>query len=320
LRGVIIKGYERVSLMYGRSRGNKELDVEMHYHYMKDKALMRMFILPTLILLIAMNVFPLFWSLILSFSRYTARLPIQGGKNPLWVGIQNYSRILYDPKLWGRFIVTAKYVVMSVAGEMILGFGLALLLQMDFKGKGLITTLLVLPMTMSPVIVGLMWKLFYDPNWGIFNFLLGLGRIDWVQDPSRNLYSVVLADVWMWTPFVMLLSLAGLSAVPKYLYEAAEIDRASWWFKFTRITIPMIYPILMLALIFRIIEAFKIFDLPMGITGTGAGAPQLLSMQLYQYAFQTWETSYASSLGYIILIVVISITLILIKYLNKAKQ
>jgi len=299
---------------------NQVSDIETHYSHMKDKTLMRLFILPTLVLLIAINVFPLIWSLFLSFSHYSAKMANVWGKNPDMIGIANYTRILMDPDMWVKFITTAKYVIMSVAGEMLLGFGFALLLQLDFKGKGLFTTLLVLPMTMSPVIVGLMWRLFYDPNWGMFNFLLGLGRVDWIQDPARNLYSIVIADVWMWTPFVMLLSMAGLSAVPKYLYEAAEIDKASWWFKFTRITFPMISPILMLALIFRIIEAFKIFDLPMGITGRGAMAPPLLAMHLYNVSFVTWNTSIGSALGYIMLVMVVAITLILVKYLNKAKQ
>jgi multiple sugar transport system permease protein len=211
-------------------------------------------------------------------------------------------------------------VVMSVGGEVILGFGFALLLQTKFKGRGLIQTLLVLPMTMSPVIVGLMWKLFMDPNWGMFNYLLGLGRIDWATDPTINLYSIVIVDIWMWTPFVMLLSLAGLSAVPKYLYEAAEIDRASWWFKFKSITFPMVWPILLIAIIFRTMEAFKIFDLPMGITGRGAGAPPLLAYRIYNVGFLTWNTSMGSAMGYILLIMVIAITSIFIKYLNKAKQ
>ena len=306
--------------MSSRSKDNQGSDMEAHYRSMRDKTLMRLFILPTLVLLISINVFPLFWSLFLSFAKYTAKMTNIWGKNPEMIGIANYARVLTDPEMWVKLITTAKYVIMSVAGEMILGFGLALLLQTKFKGRGFITTLLILPMTMSPVIVGLMWRLFYEPNWGMFNFLLGLGKIDWISDPSRNLYSIVIADVWMWTPFVMLLSLAGLSAVPKYLYEAAEIDRASWWFKFTRITLPMVYPILMLALIFRTIEAFKIFDLPMGITGRGAMAPPLLAMHLYNVSFVTWNTSFGSSIGYIMLIMVLAITLIFVKYLNKAKQ
>jgi len=308
--------------MIGRSkRGQiRNHQVNNGYHAMRDTTLLRLFILPTIILLVVINIFPLIYSLFLSFSNYTAKMATEWGKNPLMVGAKNYADILTNPDMWGRFIITAKYVAMTVGGEMILGFGFALLLQAKFKGRGVITTLLVLPMTMSPVIVGLMWRLFYDPNWGIFNFLLGLGRVDWISDPTRNLYSIVIADIWMWTPFVMLLSLAGLSAVPQYLYEAAEIDRASWWYKFTRITLPMVYPLLLVALIFRTMEAFKIFDLPMGITGRGAMAPQLLSMYLYNVGFVTWKTSYGSAIGYIMLIMIIAITSIFIKYLNKAKQ
>jgi len=291
------------------------------YRSMRDTTLLRIFVLPVIILLIVMNIFPLFWSLVLSFSDYSAKRNTEWGENPEMIGAENYSEILTDPKMWNKFITTAKFVILSVGTQMILGFGIALLLyQVKFFGKGFLTTLLILPMTMSPVIVGIMWKLFYNPNYGMFNMLLGLGKIDWTSDRAFNLYGVVIADVWMWTPFVMLLSLAGLSAVPKYLYEAAEIDRASWWFKFTRITLPMVYPILMLALIFRTIEAFKIFDLPMGITGRGAMAPPLLSMHLYNVSFVTWNTSFGSSIGYIMLIMVLAITLIFVKYLNKAKQ
>lgn len=287
---------------------------------MREATLVRLFILPTLILLIVMNIFPLIWSLFLSFSNYSAKMPTEWGKNPLMVGVANYRDILSSPDMWARFVTTAKYVVMSVAGEMILGFGLALLLQVKFAGRGIIQTLLVLPMTMSPVIVGLMWKLFMDPNWGMFDYLLGLGKMDWATDPNINLYAIVIVDVWMWTPFVMLLSLAGLSAIPQSLYEAAEVDRASWWFKFKSITLPMVWPLLLVALIFRTMEAFKIFDLPMGITGRGAGAPQLLAYQIYNDGFLTWETSNGAALGYIMLVMVIMITSIFIKYLNKARQ
>ena len=299
----------------------KKKTANMAYRSMKDTTLLRIFVLPVIILLIVMNVFPLFWSLILSFSDYSAKKVTVWGENPEMIGAANYSEILRDPKMWNRFITTAKFVLLSVGIQMVLGFGIALLLhQVKFFGKGFLTTLLILPMTMSPVIVGIMWKLFYNPNYGMFNMLLGLGKIDWTTDPNFNLFGVVIADVWMWTPFVMLLSIAGLSAVPKYLYEAAEIDRASWWYKFTRITMPMVYPLLLVALIFRTMEAFKIFDVVMGITGRGTTAPQLLSMYLYNVGFVTWQTSYGSALGYIMLIMIIAITSIFIKYLNRARQ
>ncbi len=293
---------------------------EIQYRALSDQGLIRLFILPTIILLVVINIFPLFWSLVLSFSNFTAKFPLVWGKNPKFLGIDQYVRLLSDPAIWEKFITTAKYVVLSVGGEMLLGFGLALLLQIKFKGREIITTLLVLPMTMSPVIVGLMWKLFYDPNWGMFNYLLGLGKIDWATDTRYNLYAAVIADIWMWTPFVMLLALAGLGAIPQYLYEAAEVDRASWWHKFTRITLPMVWPLLLVALIFRTMEAFKVFDIAMGISGRGATAPQLLSIHLYDTAFVTWKTGVGSALGYIVLIMIIAITNIFIKYLNKAKQ
>ncbi len=283
---------------------------------MKEVNFVRLCILPTIILLIAINVFPLLWSLILSFTEYSARKMI----DPVFIGNQNYVDLLTDPKVWLRFITTAKYVILSVAGEMFVGFGLALLLQEKFKGRGFIQTLLVLPMTMSPIIVGIMWKLFLDPNWGMFNYMLGLGRIDWASNPDINIYAIIMADIWMWSPFVMLLSIAGLSAVPKSLYEAAEVDRASWWFKFTRITLPMVSPLLLIALIFRVIEAFKVFDMPMGISGTGTSAPPLIATQIYKDTFLTWKTGYGSALGYIVLVIVVAITSIFVKYLNKVKQ
>jgi len=286
---------------------------------LRDSTLLKIFILPVIILLIVMNIFPLFYSLFLSFSDYSAKMSFNWGRNPEMIGGENFSSILRDKVMWQRFITTAKFVLLTVSGQMLLGFGLALLLQAKFPGKGFITTLLILPMTMSPIIVGVMWKLFYNPNWGMFNYLLGLGKIDWTTNTQYNLYACAITDIWMWTPFVMLLSIAGLSAVPKYLYEAAEIDRASWWFKFSRITLPMVFPLLLIALIFRTMEAFKIFDVIMGIAGRGATAPQVLSLYLYNVGFVTWKTSYGSAIGYIMLIMIIAITSIFIKYLNKAK-
>ena len=298
---------------------NNKSGVFLYRRSLRDSTLLKIFILPTIILLIVMNVFPLFYSLFLSFSDYSAKSGFNWGRNPEMIGGENFSNILRDRVMWQRFITTAKFVMLTVGGQMLLGFGLALLLQIKFAGKGFITTLLILPMTMSPIIVGVMWKLFYNPNWGMFNYLLGLGKIDWTTNPNLNLYACAITDIWMWTPFVMLLSIAGLSAVPKYLYEAAEIDRASWWFKFSRITLPMVFPLLLVALIFRTMEAFKIFDVIMGIAGRGATAPQVLSMYLYNVGFVTWQTSYGSAIGYIMLIMIIAITSIFIKYLNRAK-
>ena len=136
----------------------------------------------------------------------------------------------------------------------------------SFPLKGLVTTLLMLPMMLSMAVVGLFWKLLYNPNFGLINYALGLGSFEWLSDPKIALYAVALTDIWMWSAFVMLLSLAGLSAVPKHLYEAASIDRAGRSYVFFRITLPLVAPILLIANIFRTMEAFKTFDLAFVMT------------------------------------------------------
>ncbi|MBM3211237.1 sugar ABC transporter permease, partial [Candidatus Poribacteria bacterium] len=144
--------------------------------------------------------------------------------------------------------------------------------------------------------------------------------IVWLTRPIPALLSLVIIDTWMWSPFMMLLSLAGLSAVPKYLYEAAEIDRASTWFKFRHITLPMVAPLLLIALLFRTMDAFKLFDLVYITTSGGPGsATETVSMNLYRLAFQKYNTGESCALAYILLIIIIAMSNIYIKYLNKAK-
>lgn len=299
------------------NRGN----VVLKQRGLGDVAIKRLFVLPTIILLICINIFPLFWSLILSFADYSAVRPHVEGINPNWIGGQNYKEVLLDKHIWEYFTITAKYVIMAVAGEFLVGFGLALLLNREFKAKGLITTLILIPMMMSMAIVGLFWRLLYNPGWGIINYMLGLKNFVWLANPKVALIAVAITDVWMWAPFTMLLSLAGLSAIPDYLYEAAEIDRASWWFKFRRITLPLVTPLLLIALIFRTMEAFKMFDIAFVMTGGGPGtSTEVIAINLYRLAFAQWNTGKASAFAYIILIMIIAISNIYIRYLNKAKE
>ena len=282
-----------------------------------DLQIRNLFIFPTLVFLIVVNIFPLFYSLFLSFADYSAiaHRPID------WIGIRNYRELLHDPTIWESFYLTMKYVIISVAGQVLIGFGIALLLNRNLPAKGLLTTLLLLPMMMSMAIGGLFWKLIYNPSWGIVNYLLGLEKFEWVSNPDFALLAIAITDIWMWAPFVMLLSLAGLSAIPQYLYEAASIDRASWWFTFRRITLPLVSPLLLIAVIFRTLEAFKTFDLAYIMTGGGPGtATELIAIRLYNMAFPQWQTGRSCALAYILLIMVIGITNIYIKYLNKLKE
>jgi multiple sugar transport system permease protein len=279
-----------------------------------DIAIRNAFIIPTIVFLIVFNIFPLIYSLGYSFTDFRASTNAPAN----WIGLQNYRELLNDPLIWNNFTITAKYVLVSVGGQVVVGFGLALLLNRKIPFKGLITTLLLLPMMMSMAVVGLFWKLLYDPSWGPINYILGLGNFAWLSNRDAALYAVAITDIWMWAPFVMLLSLAGLSAVPQHLYEAAAIDRAGAWYTFTRITLPLVAPILIIAIIFRTMEAFKTFDL--AFIMSSQDTTQLISIRLYKMAFQEWQTGRSSALAYIVLIVVVAITNIYVKYLNKVKE
>jgi multiple sugar transport system permease protein len=266
------------------------------------------------VFLIVFNIFPLIYSLGYSFTDFRASMNTPAN----FIGLQNYRELLADEYIWINFATTAKYVLVSVGGQVVVGFGAALLLNREIPAKGLVTTLLMLPMMMSMAVVGLFWKLLYSPSWGIINYALGLDDFEWLSDPEVALYAVALTDIWMWSPFVMLLCLAGLSAIPKHLYEAAAIDRAGRWYTFTRITLPLVTPLLLIAIIFRTMEAFKTFDL--AFIMTSMESTELIAIRLYKMAFQEWQTGKSCALAYIMLIMVLAITNIYIKYLNKAKE
>jgi multiple sugar transport system permease protein len=295
-----------------------------------DRALINLFIWPTLIILIAFNVFPLFYSLFLSFTDYSA----VAFRAPEWIGFENFERVLFSESMWEAFSITGRYVFLSVGLELILGFALALFLREQFTGSGIVTTLILIPMMLSPVIVGLFWKLMYNPAYGYFNYLIGFSNPanapDWLASrwmgeplPGLALWAVILVDVWMWTPFVALLIYSGLKAIPDYLYEAAVIDRASSWFQFRRITLPQVAPLMLIAVLFRTIEAFtKSFDLVMGMTGGGPGGQtEVIAIRIYQQAFLgQFQTGRSSALAYMVLIVIIAISNLYIRNLNRAKE
>ena len=288
---------------------------------MSDRKIVLWFILPTIILLIVMNIFPLIYSLFLSFTNYS----VISDKPPQWIGIQNYTSILSDKNFWAAFATTGRYALLTVILQTVIGFGLALLLRNKFKGSGLVTTLILIPMMLSPIVVATFWKLIFNPSYGIFNYLLGYTDIntapEWLGDPNRVLWAIIIVDVWMWSPFVMLLCLAGLSAIPEYLYEAAAIDRAGTWFQFRRITLPQVMPLLLIAVLFRTIEAFKQFDLVYGLTGGGPGdLTETVSIRLYRLAFAgQLNTGLSSALAYIVLIIIIAVSNLYIRSLNRAR-
>ncbi len=286
---------------------------------LSDAAIARLFILPTLALLIAFSIYPFLRSLYISFTEYSVVVH----EPPVYVGLKNYIDILTDKQLWVYFSVTGRYALAAVTLETLVGFGLAMLVRERFKGSGVITTLMLVPMMLSPVVVGMFWRLMFDPGFGIFNYLIGFGGAgpDWLASPTLAFWAVVIVDVWMWSPFVMLLCLSGLSAIPDYLYEAAAIDRASPWFQFWRITVPQVAPLLLVAVLFRVVEAIKAFDLVWVLTKGGPGdATELVAINLYRQAFLgQFRTGRSAALAYVIWMIIIGVSSVLIMAINRIR-
>jgi multiple sugar transport system permease protein len=272
---------------------------------------------PALALLFVMNIFPLMWSFGLSFFSYRANRAAP----PSFIGLDNYAWVLNDATIWARLQTTALAVVLTVSLQMVVGFLLALLFERQFPLRRYLLILVLTPMMLSYVAVGAFFRYYYEPTFGLLSqavraftgepFIL-------LQTPAGAMAGVVIADAWMWSPFVMLLVLAGLVSVPKYLYEAAEVDRASWWRRFSTITFPYIKGLLLLALLFRTIEAFKLFDLVFLITNGGPGtSTETIAVYVYRLAFQFFRTSQSAALAYILLFVVIVLTNLYLHFVNR---
>jgi multiple sugar transport system permease protein len=291
---------------------------------LSDRAIAWLFITPTIALLLAINIFPLIWTVRLSFTNFRANRP----NEPIaWVGLRNYERVLTDPDIWHNMQVTAHFVLWTIAIQTLIGFTLAYLVNQRFRSHGFWTTAILLPMMLSPAVVGNFWTFLYQPQIGLFNYVVsfftGIDPSSFEMIGSVNLapWSIVIVDTWMWTPLVMLICLAGLRSIPGSIYEAAECDRASKWRQFWTITIPMVLPFLMLAVLFRGIENFKMFDLVVQLTGGGPGSTtELTSINLKREAFEKWRTGYSSAYAVILFVTVFGLASIYVKALNKVKE
>jgi multiple sugar transport system permease protein len=291
---------------------------------LSDRSIAWIFVAPTIFLLLAINIFPLIWTIWLSFTNFRVN---RVNADVKWIGLQNYERILSDPDIWQTMQATAHFLFWTLLLQVLIGFALAYLINKKFKGNDLWTTLIVLPMMLSPAVVGNFWTFLYQPQIGLFNyvvgFFLGLDPSSFSMIGSVDLapWSIVIVDTWMWTPFVMLICLAGLRSIPETIYEAAECDQASKWRQFWTITIPMVLPFLMLAVLFRGMENFKMFDLVVQLTGGGPGSiTELTSINLKREAFEKWRTGYASAYAVILFVTIFGLASIYVKALNKVKE
>jgi len=291
---------------------------------LSDRAVAWVFVAPTVFLLLAVNIFPLIWTIRLSFTNFRANRPNAELSS---VGLRNYERILTDPDVWQTMQATAHFLFWTLFFQVLIGFALAWLINAKFRGSNFWTTVIVLPMMLSPALVGNFWTFLYQPQIGLFNYVVAfLSGADptgftMIGEVALAPWAIVIVDTWMWTPFIMLICLAGLRSIPQSIYEAAECDRASKWRQFWTITVPMVLPFLMLAVLFRGIENFKMFDMVVQLTGGGPGnVTTLASIDLKREAFEKWRTGYSSAYAVILFVTVFGLASIYVKALNKVKE
>ncbi len=261
-----------------------------------EKTAYRLLTFPAIAILLGLTVIPILATFCLSFTSLDLARQFRIG----FAGLYNYSKLLSDSRFLNSLYVTVFFVVVPVAIQMFLGLVLALLLEKELPGTKLARAMFVMPMVVPPVVVGLMWKVLFIPKLGGLNYFLGLMGIhapDWLNAPFTAQCAVTIAAVWTWTPFCMLMFLAGLETLPGEFYEAAVIDGASWYQTLRFITLPLLRPIAIVVLLFRIIEALAIFPVIFIMTGGGpAAATEPINYYAYLTGFSYMDVSYAATL------------------------
>ncbi|MFP1630516.1 carbohydrate ABC transporter permease [Zhengella sp. ZM62] len=264
--------------------------------------------LPLIFMLVAFTIVPLFYNIWLSFHEYA---PFK--RQLVYVGMQNWQQLFADPRMWEALGTTMFYFVVVLAAEVVLGMAIALLLDEEEFGFGLLRTILTLTLVVPPAIVGMMYLLIEDPEFGVLTWVLSsLGIMDKstpiLATASTALWGVMLADIWQWTPFMVLIFLAGLRSLPPEPYEAAMLDGASAWMTFRRITLPLMSKVIAVAVLIRGIDIFRMFDYVFVMTSGGPGtSTYTLSLYSWQQTFSFIKWGYGATLSLFALVIILVI-------------
>jgi len=278
-----------------------------------DRRLGWLLLAPALLLLGGLTVYPAIWVIWLSLQY---RVPVFGIAR--WAGAAHYAFLTVDSRFWNAAGVTALFTVASVALESILGLALPLALRGQQRGRRVAVALLLLAWALPSVVTAKMFEWLYHPSGGLVNLLLGGRAVNWLGDPALALPSLVLADVWRTTPFVALLCYARLLTIPAELYEAAEVDGAAGVQAFARITWPLVRPILLVALLFRTLDALRAFDIMFVLTGGGpAGSTETLTVYAYRALFQTLQIGFGSAIGVVVFVLVMLVAVAYLRLINR---
>lgn len=273
------------------------------------------FVIPALALLSLVTIYPVIYVFYLSLHRRLLIFDIER-----FAGLDNYLFLFGDDRLWNAFWNTVYFTAMSVSLELLLGLGIAVLLNRSFRLKGIARAVVLIPWAVPTVVSAKMWEWIYNTDFGILNYIIG-SQVNWLGSPLWALNAAVFMDVWKTTPFVAILLTAGLQVIPTELYRAARIDGAGRWAIFRKITLPLLRPVILVVLIFRTLDAFRVFDAVYVLTGGGpANTTETLSIYAYKVLFQTLQFGYGSALSAIIFLCIGSISIVYIKLLSRGMK
>jgi multiple sugar transport system permease protein len=281
---------------------------------MRDRTLRWWMVAPALIIIFMTTVYPILYSAYMSLHFYNIVDPAR------FIGLRNYERILADDRFWNAVRVSFTFAIPEFILELTIGFGLALLINQDIRGKGLIRSIILLPLMLTPVVVGLNWRVMFNYDFGIINWFIGLfgiAKLNWVNDATAAMPALIILEVWRATSFEMLVFSAGLAALPEEPFEAAEIDGASSWQKMVLLTIPMLKPLFLVVMLFRSYELLRVFDIVYTLTQGGPGrATETLSFLIFGRLFEGWQVGYASATSFMLLFISLAVVLLIIRLLG----
>jgi multiple sugar transport system permease protein len=286
----------------------------------KEERVALMMVAPVLVLLVSLAIFPLAWSIATSFRVENLFNPA----NSRWVGFRNYTYLFtIDDTFWKSVALTTIWTLVTVSAELVLGFYIALLIDRASGLVGILRTLIVIPVFVSPVAMALTWRFMFEPVGGIINYLLrsaGLAGLPWHTSPETSLISVMLVDIWQWTPFVALILVAGMQSLPSEVLEAARLDGVKGLRFIRKIMLPLLRPVVLVVLLLRLVDAMRVFDTVFIITRGGPGTSTLLASVSMYTTFLSGRLGVMAAFGFILVIIINVVVVLFLRVLYRQER
>jgi len=298
------------------------IDIKKHHpgYIIAERRVSYLFLVPAILFLLITSVYPLIYSLRFSLYQWNMLVP---GSIPKFIGLKNYTELIKDL----RFLISLKKSVIYVAGavslEFILGLIGALIITTSIKGLSVFRTAILIPLMMTPVVAGVLWRFLLNPEYGVINYFIGLfgvKNITWLAKPKTAFIAILIVEIWQQLPVVIFVLAAGISSLPVDIYEAAQVDGATGWQKFRYITLPLLKPVIAVVLLLRIMDAFKVFDTIYTLTYGGPGqSTELMSIYIYKQGLKYFQIGRATAMSWVFLVLVTSISIFFMRQVWKEK-